>query len=90
MIFPRMLALAERAWHKADWEKISKDNDREAKWKEDWTDFANTLGYRELARLDAAEIYYRIPPPAATYGILILFNILAPLVIFIGWMLRVF
>lgn len=31
MMFPRMLALAERAWHKSEWEQIP---DRGGSWKQ--------------------------------------------------------
>jgi hexosaminidase len=52
MAFPKMLALAERAWARPD-------------RSDDWNRFANTLGQRELARLDrlAGGVAYRIPPP---------------------------
>ena len=65
MIFPRMLAMAERAWHKASWEGISDKADRDAKRKEDWVKFANTLGYRELGRLDKMNVAYHVTPPGA-------------------------
>ena len=63
MIFPRMLALAERAWHKAEWETPTSSSGRDAARKADWEKFANTLGYKELARLDKMNIGYHIPPP---------------------------
>lgn len=67
MMFPRFLALAERAWHEPAWERRSTaDNMTRARMREqDWTEFANTLGYRELARLDRQGIEYRLPPPGA-------------------------
>ena len=65
MIFPRMMALAERAWHKASWEDISDKKDRDAKRDGDWVEFANALGYRELSRLDKMGVAYRVPPPGA-------------------------
>lgn len=58
MQFPRLLALAERAWHEAKWES----NENEL-MKEDWIDFANTVGYKELGRLEQQSIKYRVPPP---------------------------
>jgi hexosaminidase len=78
MLYPRMLALAERAWHGAGWEtpytpgkaydastgaftaqmRIRRDAD--------WNAFANLLGGRELARLDAAGVAYRVPTVGAT------------------------
>ncbi|VDI02254.1 hexosaminidase [Mytilus galloprovincialis] len=63
--FPRMLAVAERAWHKAKWENISKKNDRMMEINKDWTNFANRLGYRELKHLDNLGIKYRVPLPGA-------------------------
>lgn len=67
-VFPRMLALAERAWHKADWEDDPTDTESR---KVDWELFANRLGYRELARLDALGIKYDIRPPAFSYVLLV-------------------
>lgn len=65
MIFPRLLAVAERAWHRDDWEnqrnKLRRNSMKEASWEM----FANTLGYKELARLDKLGINYHIPLPGA-------------------------
>jgi hexosaminidase len=61
MVFPRMLALAERSWHKADWEQSASGRTLD----DDWTLFANRLGHHELRRLDALGIAYRVPPPGA-------------------------
>ncbi|KLV00264.1 beta-N-acetylhexosaminidase [Photobacterium aphoticum] len=74
MVFPRVLAAAERAWHKADWERdyqpgleYSQDTNHVNKvaLHNDWSRFANLLGQRELAKLDAAGIQYRVPVPGA-------------------------
>lgn len=56
MIFPKMLALAERAW------KGNISGDAEGSW----SNFAHRLGYFELPRLDAygTGINYRLPPPS--------------------------
>ncbi|XP_074608369.1 beta-hexosaminidase-like isoform X3 [Acropora palmata] len=67
MIFPRLLALAERAWHKASWEEMDNKEDRDAEKARDWEKFANVLGYRELSRLDRIGVTYRVPPPGASY-----------------------
>ncbi|XP_059175868.1 beta-hexosaminidase-like [Physella acuta] len=64
MIFPRLIALAERAWHKAPWEDVDPKK-RKPKEEEDWSVFAHTLGNKELKRLEAANISYHIPPPGA-------------------------
>ena len=60
MAFPRVLALAERAWHKSPWE------DQQFDPLGDWEEFVNTVGYNELPRLEEAGIKYRVPPPGAT------------------------
>lgn len=78
MLFPRLLALAERAWHRADWElpydpavrrydHVAEplDTGLVPRRSDDWSRFANLLGRRELARLDAEGIRYRVPPPGA-------------------------
>lgn len=65
MIFPRMIAMAERAWHKASWEDITDKKERDAKRTEGWVKFANTLGYRELERLDEMDVAYHVAPPGA-------------------------
>lgn len=77
-IFPRMLGLAERAWHTAEWEVpynyegalYNKDtryftDSLRAKRDQAWNSFANTLGHKELAKLDQAGIFYRIPTVGA-------------------------
>ena len=74
MIFPRLLALAERAWHRAGWElplvegqSFSAETslvDKSA-LQADWREFAATLGHKELLKLDLAGVDYRIPVPGA-------------------------
>ena len=61
--FPRLLAFAERAWHKADWEGEKEDHKQQRLQAEDWQRHANTVGYRELARLDRLDMRYRVTPP---------------------------
>lgn len=74
MVFPRVLAAAERAWHKGEWEneyqvgvEYSQDSNHVNKKSlhNEWQRFANVLGQRELAKLDAAGIQYRVPVPGA-------------------------
>ena len=66
-VFPRLLAVAERAWHMASWEEnrhvfsYSAPNDREM--AADWAKFAIKLGGNDLAILDKLGVKYRIPPP---------------------------
>ncbi|WP_416261874.1 beta-N-acetylhexosaminidase [Gibbsiella quercinecans] len=75
MIFPRVISVAERAWHRAAWE-LDYQAGREYKGGEtqfvdraaldkDWLRFANLLGQRELAKLDKGGIHYRLPVPGA-------------------------
>lgn len=75
MIFPRLLALAERAWHRASWEldyvpgttftggstSLVDTGARDA----DYALFARAMTLKELPKLDAAGIAYRIPVPGA-------------------------
>ena len=77
MLYPRMLALAERAWHGAIWEAPyvpgkaygamtgAFTEQMRVRREADWSAFANLLGQRELARLDAAGVAYRIPTVGA-------------------------
>ena len=66
MAFPRVIALAERAWHKASWEYIQDPDDRQSARDVDWKSFAKTLGEKELLRLDKMGVHYRVPPPGVT------------------------
>jgi hexosaminidase len=54
MAYPRVCALSEVAW--------TPQSERS------WPEFWSRLSQRHLARLDAAGIAYRIPPPAARLG----------------------
>ncbi|WP_394200172.1 family 20 glycosylhydrolase [Shewanella waksmanii] len=78
MIYPRLLVLAERAWHKASWE-VPYDyqgavyNQQSGKFtpemraqqSQQWGILANTLGQKELVKLDMAGIEYRVPTVGA-------------------------
>jgi hexosaminidase len=64
MMFPRLLPLAERAWHKASWEGKRID---EKRFTSDWAQFAATLSEKELAKLVAKGISVRLPVPGAIY-----------------------
>ncbi|WKT59605.1 family 20 glycosylhydrolase [Microbulbifer thermotolerans] len=72
MLFPRLLALAERAWHRAEWELPLAEGQNfsartaavdKASLDADWNGFAAALGNRELLKLDLSGIAYRIPVP---------------------------
>ncbi|ASJ75153.1 family 20 glycosylhydrolase [Granulosicoccus antarcticus] len=75
MLFPRVIALAERAWSKGSWEldyapgqTFSGDTnlvDKNA-LNEDYASFAAALAEKELSKLDAAGIQYRISVPGAS------------------------
>ena len=60
MIFPRLLAVAERAWHMAPWE--GKEGGANNEKLLDWTNFANSLGYGQLLVLDRLNVSYRVCP----------------------------
>ncbi len=77
-VFPRLLALAERAWHLADWAvpynyqgaKYSSQSNNftqemKARRDNEWSLFANTLGKKEFAKLELAQIDYRLPTVGA-------------------------
>ena len=63
MIYPRLLALAERAWHKADWEDSANTQQQQA----DWQLFSQRLGKVELARLQQLGSDFYLPPPGAQW-----------------------
>ena len=65
MVYPRLLAVAERAWHKAPWEDVMDEEERVSQRDAAWGRYANTLGYKELARLDEVGVEYRVPLPGA-------------------------
>lgn len=73
MLFPRLLALAERAWHRASWEPAYQagatysfgDGKVDlAALKSDWTSFAGKMPF-QLGELDRDGIMYRLAPPGA-------------------------
>lgn len=78
MLFPRLLALAERAWHQGEWELPYDTNGQrydadsgfftialKQQQQRDWQHFIHHLGKHELAKLRRADIAYRIAPPGA-------------------------
>ena len=73
-VFPRLLALAERAWYLPDWavpynyqgatySQSSNAFTEEMATKRDnqWQLFANTLGEKEFTKLELADVDYRLP-----------------------------
>ncbi|QIR15188.1 family 20 glycosylhydrolase [Shewanella aestuarii] len=78
MIYPRLLMLAERAWHKPSWEVPYQAQgavynqttqhfsaSMRQQQAEQWQRIANHLGHKELLKLDKAEIAYRVPTVGA-------------------------
>lgn len=78
MIFPRMYALAERAWHRASWElrypyqaatysKSSNNFSESAKQEraKDWLSFANQLGKKVLVKAEGEGVFFRLPTVGA-------------------------
>lgn len=66
MAFPKLLGLAERAWAPRPAWATEEDPDVRARLvAEDWNRFTNSLGQRELPRLDRlyGGVAYRLPPP---------------------------
>ncbi|AWB68064.1 beta-N-acetylhexosaminidase [Saccharobesus litoralis] len=76
LLFPRLLALAERAWHQADWELAYQPNRQYSQQSgyltqqdqqqrdRDWQMFNQALS-RELAKLEKAQVQYRVATPGA-------------------------
>lgn len=62
MIYPRLVSLAERAWHKAAWEGDKPDV---AARTADWAAFAIQLTTKELPKLAAMGSDFYLPPPGA-------------------------
>ncbi|GHE89859.1 family 20 glycosylhydrolase [Thalassotalea profundi] len=74
MIFPRLLAFAEKAWHSPNWhvpynyKGARYDKDSHVFTKElqtvrdqQWQLFSNTIAQKELIKLDALNVFYRVP-----------------------------
>ena len=78
LIFPRLLALAERAWHQASWQVPYDYNGKrfdkntgfftqvlKTQRDKNWLYFSQTLGFKELAKLEHSGIFYRLPSVGA-------------------------
>ncbi|MBC3765712.1 family 20 glycosylhydrolase [Neptunicella marina] len=75
MLFPRLIAFAERAWHTADWalpyragqtySQDSKffDSDRKADELKDWSGFSHTMVQYVMPALAQDDILFRMPTP---------------------------
>lgn len=67
-LLPKLLAVAERAWAKDPaWATETDDAKSEELYAQAWSEFINTVGKRELPRLDtyAGGFQYRIPTAGA-------------------------
>lgn len=62
LLYPRLLALAERAWYQAEWESDEPDT---AARNADYQRFSLALVQQELPRLHAAGVALYLPPPGA-------------------------
>ncbi|MFY8327059.1 family 20 glycosylhydrolase [Pseudoalteromonas sp. ZZD1] len=60
MIFPRILSVAERAWHKAPWEGKQVNTKARA---QDWSQFAAAVGIKELTKLASSDVSINLPVP---------------------------
>jgi hexosaminidase len=60
MIYPRLIPLAERAWHKAAWEGDKPDASARTA---EWAAFAVQLSVKELPKLAALGGDFYLPPP---------------------------
>lgn len=66
MLFPRLLAFAERAWHLADWQTMDvRSPEFTAKREDDWHRFSFIVAEQFLPELVSRGINVRIPPPGA-------------------------
>ena len=73
MLFPRLVAFAERAWHRAAWEpayragtsySFSDGAVNLAELRKDWSTFGAKMP-AQLAQLERAGVAYRLSPPGA-------------------------
>jgi hexosaminidase len=77
-IFPRLLAVSERAWHLADWAvpynyqgaKYNQNSgvftdENKAKRDLQWKVFANVIGQKVLPKLENDKMFYRLPTVGA-------------------------
>jgi hexosaminidase len=68
LLFPKLLALAERAWvQNPSWATEKNLEKMNISYNKDWSMFVNVLGKKELPRLDyySGGFKYRIPPVGA-------------------------
>jgi len=78
MLFPRLVAVAERAWHQAGWELPYRPGQayssstgyfsqaHKSAQLEGWQEFVYALSDKIIPRLEASGVFYRLPPAGAT------------------------
>ena len=64
-IFPRLLGMAERVWHKAPWELLTDTKERNEWQMMDLNRFALVVNHNEMSRLEKRNIHIMVPPPGA-------------------------
>ncbi len=64
MIYPRMITMSERAWHRADWEGVTPNASAR---EQDWREFTATLVTKELPWLASTGAAYYLPVPGAVW-----------------------
>lgn len=62
LVYPRLIPLAERAWHKAAWEGDKPDT---AARDKSWASFAQTIALKEMPVMAQAGVDFYLPPPGA-------------------------
>ena len=76
-LWPRLLAVSERSWHKAAWEHALESSSSgeplrdNPDAKHDYSQFVALIGAKELKRLEAAGVEYYLPRPGARCAILL-------------------
>ncbi|XP_033753159.1 chitobiase-like [Pecten maximus] len=70
LLFPRLIAFSERAWHRAPWENtvqepIKNMTEAETEERKDFLKFKAILGAKTLPKLDMFEVGYYLAPPGA-------------------------
>ena len=68
LIYPRLLALSERAWAAApDWEAIEQTEQRDMQMSYSYAGFVSKLAQSDLPRLESKGISYDLPKPGAKW-----------------------
>lgn len=63
LMFPRLHAFAERAWHRSVWEGEPRNKDIDRLIKQDWARFSSALVNTHLPKLVKSQPGFRLPPP---------------------------